>query len=283
MSFIFSSVSTRTTCILLGGASFYNVNLVKLVHESDRFLFPSTFQQSSIRFSCATSKSVWVDLMTSMYFSGSVNDASLGTCNWNLVSIWWRKMKFHWIGQKSSELLRHLLILQVETLPYRHEILRWDSLSKRWIPVSEWVLGIRSLFLMFLLNHLPQEIQIIHLFWVIKTSFAFSLLGYISQFFKISNQNIFLPNSPPPAIKAHPKKDSWQHLLSKLMNSCFVSLEVWEISNYCAKWNNGSFEWFPKSSFILRFPVCQEVLDISQTATAFHGIWPPLFIQSRLQ
>ena len=58
--------------------------------------------------------------------------------------------------------LRHLLFLQVETLPSRHEILRWDSLSLRWIRVSEWVLGIRSLFQIFLLNHLPQKK--IHLF-----------------------------------------------------------------------------------------------------------------------
>ena len=34
-----------------------------------------------------------------------------------------------------------------------------EILSLRWIPVSEWVLGIRSLFLIFLLNHLPKEIQ----------------------------------------------------------------------------------------------------------------------------
>ena len=42
-------------------------------------------------------------------------------------------------------------------------------------------------------------------------------------------------------------------------------------------------ERFTKSSFILRFPVCQEVLVISQRATAFHRILPPLIIRSRLQ
>ena len=30
-----------------------------------------------------------------------------------------------------------------------------------WIPVSEWVLGIRNPFLVILLNHLPQEIHIL--------------------------------------------------------------------------------------------------------------------------
>ena len=66
------------------------------------------------------------------------------------------------------------LILQVETLPYRREILRWDSLSSRWIPVSEWVLGIRSVFLIILLNHLPQEIQI--LFFRIQSSGIYFLM-----------------------------------------------------------------------------------------------------------
>ena len=41
-----------------GGFSFNKVNLVKPLHESDKFLFESTFQQSSIRFSCNTSRSV---------------------------------------------------------------------------------------------------------------------------------------------------------------------------------------------------------------------------------
>ena len=39
-----------------GGVSFNYVNLVKPVHESDRFRFPSPFQWSAIRFSCATSR-----------------------------------------------------------------------------------------------------------------------------------------------------------------------------------------------------------------------------------
>ena len=43
-----------------GGVSFNKVNLVKPVHESDRFLSPSTFQLSSIRFLVLHPKSVWV-------------------------------------------------------------------------------------------------------------------------------------------------------------------------------------------------------------------------------
>ena len=66
-------------------------------------------------------------------------------------------------GEVFLSFLRHLLFLQVETIPYHSEILRWDPLSSRCVPVLEWVLGNRSLFLMMLLNHLPQEIQILRL------------------------------------------------------------------------------------------------------------------------
>ena len=69
-------------------------------------------------------------------------------------------------------------------------------------------LGIPSLFLMILLNHLPQEIHIIHLFGVIRTSFAFSLLGYISDasyFFNFSISAMRICSSQiPSANKACP-------------------------------------------------------------------------------
>ena len=163
MSSGFLAVSPPDRMYPFGGVSFSNVNLVKPVHESDRFRFPSTFQWSSTRFSCATSKSVWVDLITSMYFRGIGNDSSWSTKNWTLGSIWWRWMKSPWIDQKSFRASASSFVSSGSTFPYRHEILRWDSLSLRWVPVSERVLGIRSLFMIMLLNHLPQEIQILRL------------------------------------------------------------------------------------------------------------------------
>ena len=106
----------------------------------------------------------------------SFNSVNLGNKEWffSRHASWTSWFNMMTINEILSELLRepqnhywflrHLLLLQVETLPYRHEILRWDSLSLRWSPVSERVLGIRSLFLVILLNHLPQEIPILHLF-----------------------------------------------------------------------------------------------------------------------
>ena len=87
-------------------------------------------------------------------------------------------------------------------------------------------------------------------FWIIRTSFAFSLLGYVSD---ASNFPILQSQrSKYPLPKFSPRK---RHVP----------------------------EGFSKSSFILKFPVCQEVLVISQIATAFHRIRLPLIIRSRLQ
>ena len=74
--------------------------------------------------------------------------------------------------------------------------------------VSEWVPGIRSLFQTILLNHLPQEIQILHFF---------ELSGLLSHsvFWDISDaSNSRIPQlqqseyllSKFPAINAYPRK-----------------------------------------------------------------------------
>ena len=55
-----------------------------------------------------------------------------------------------------------------------------------------------------------------------------------------------------------------------LMNSCFVSFGVWEVSHQCAKQFHWSFEWFPRSSFIAHLP----------HNNGISWIWLPLFIQA---
>ena len=47
--------------------------------ESDKRLLESTFQWSSIRYYCMMSRSVWVDLVTTVYFSGIGNVSSYST------------------------------------------------------------------------------------------------------------------------------------------------------------------------------------------------------------
>ena len=149
-----------------------------------------------------------------------------------------------------SSFLRHLLFLQVETLPFRLEFLRWDSLSLRYSVASEWgPWNSQSLpdnsaeSSAFRNTNSPSH-------WVIKTSFVFSLLGYMSDASNFSNSSISAIRISSSQIPSRT-----EHVL----------------------------EGFPKSSFILRFPVCEEVLVISQIAIVFYRIRPPLIIRSRLQ
>ena len=56
--------------------------------------------------------------------------------------------------------------------------------------------------------------------------------------------------------------------------------EFGKMFNHCSKRNHWTFEWLPESPFIWSFHICQEVLDISQIAIAFHRISRPFFIQA---
>ena len=74
-----------------------------------------------------------------------------------------------------------------------------------------------------------------------------------------------------------------QTVLAKLVKPCLVSCRNRMIFNHCPKRNHWPFECFSESPFIKSFPICQEVLDISQIAKACHRIKPPFFVQTRLQ
>ena len=95
------------------------------------------------------------------------------------------------------EFLRHLLSVQVETLPYHREILRWDSLSLRSTAAKEWILGICSSSLLIFAEPSATGKMNSPFFWDIRTSFVFSRLGYISDASNFSNSS-----SISPAIKA---------------------------------------------------------------------------------
>ena len=86
----------------------------------------------------------------------------------------------------------------------------WDSPLVRWIPVSEWVLGIRCLSLIMLLNHLQSGNTNSPSLWILRTSFAFSLLGFFSDACNFSNSTISavrISSSPIlPSNKACPGK-----------------------------------------------------------------------------
>ena len=65
--------------------------------------------------------------------------------------------------------------------------------------------------------------------------------------------------------------DSWLVLRSKRV-----------ILNQWTKWSHRSCKWLPRTSFMARLPIRQEILNVSQIGVAFHGTCPPTFIQTCL-
>ena len=133
---------------------------------------------------------------------------------------------------------RHLLlVLPVETLPNRLEVLRWDLRSLRFFPAWEWVLGIRGLFLTILLYHLllgEYELTIFlsdqYLFRV-DSSMINLWCVQLFEFFQIRKQNILSKFSPRSmhTQERFPVKLSCQ-IMKSLIISCWnqmISKSSW--------------------------------------------------------
>ena len=105
-------------------------------------------------FSCNTSRHVCVVLLTSLYFNG-IGMILLSAHRHGLEV---RRDDDKWsllpLTRSRYGLQRHLLVLSVEDLPVRLEVLHWDLRSPQVVPALEWVLWIRGLFLTILLYHL---------------------------------------------------------------------------------------------------------------------------------
>ena len=114
---IFVSLPPDHICPL-GRNSFKDANLVKPVHESNRFLFPSSFQQSSIRFVCCNVQIGlrWPDEINFLQWNWEWHEKlnswfNMTTIKWNLLN-------------RPEVFPRHLLFLQVESL---HVALRFSA------------------------------------------------------------------------------------------------------------------------------------------------------------
>ena len=175
---------------------------------------------------------------------------------------------------------RHLWFLSVESISVHHEVLCWNLRSLRLVPALEWILGIRSVFLTILVHHLQMGTWIQQLFvsrWFVEDKYLThptfpNLPGLLSKYLLSK----FLPRS------AH-SQERFLFVLSCQIDEFLPDLS-WSrmIFNHCSKSYDRPFEWFSKSSFIGRLPIGQEVLDVSQTAMAFHRVRPPPFIWSWL-
>ena len=102
-------------------------------------------------------------------------------------------------------------------------------------------------------------------FFGVLTSFALSLRAWISEASKFSSSCL------------RPKC-----LLSKFLQHTMHTQGIFHVK--LSYHIDGALAGLsPKSPFIQCFPICSEVLDISQVTATFHRICPPFFIQARLQ
>ena len=167
-----------------------------------------------MRFSCLTSKFVWVVLDTSMCFSGVGNDSSLGDQSLTLGSTWWRNMKFPDMDQKSfiaspasgsdpSDSPRKSTWPSLWIGRCRTKVDALSSWSPPEVLIRPSVIG-KILFSFFGTHHLFH----IDSFWV-----DFRCVHRL-QLLKVCNQCVTLPSSP--RVQSVSEEQSRQDFLSKI-------------------------------------------------------------------
>ena len=181
----FESLHLDRTCPW-GGFSFNMVNFVNPVHESDKFPFSSTVHKSSMRFSCMTSRFVWVHLVTSVYLF-----------QWNRECLFLRHVE---LNSRFSMMTINEVTLNWPKVIVGFSVIFWFCWSRlfrfplksstemstphsMFPPWMEWVLRIRSLFQTISLHHLQMGKWIILPFvravrlshWLVAEKICFSI------------------------------------------------------------------------------------------------------------
>ena len=235
-----------------GGFSYSGVNFVNPVRESDKLRSTSTFQESSVRLPCNTSKFVCVVLVTSTYFSGSGNVPSFGTWSWTRGSTWWRQVKCPSVDQKSLRTSASSFLSSTgwdfSTFP---EGLLWDLHSLEVGPALERILELHSLsFRQFLLFHLRLGICFYHfLALLFPLHWAFGHGFLIRPNFPAPQclQPIYILTKFPSANNAYPRSIPFKTFLTKLVEPWLVLRGNRMIFNHCVKRNDQAFNLFLKS------------------------------------
>ena len=103
---------------------------------------------------------------------------------------------------------------------------------------------------------------------------------HLFQLLKIRDKYVSFPDSP--RVQYIAMEDSKEHFLSKLDGFVTDLLEILDdiLPKNQMEW---SVPWMVHQNVVLCLPVRQAILNISQLAVTFHGICPPIFIQTWLQ
>ena len=108
----------------------------------------------------------------------------------------------------------------------------------------------------------------------VDTSCALSLRAWSSDASIFCNSSMSATNMSPA------EENIWKDFPAELMQSRQVFRRNRVMFDHCSKRYNWSAEVFSEPPFIWCLPIRQKILNISQIAATFHGIRPPVFIQT---
>ena len=224
-----------------GGFSFNTVNFVNPFPESVKLRSTSTFQQSSVRFSCNTSRFLCEVLVTSK-------------------------------AKSPFGFQRHPLFLSVETSPSFLEVLPWDLHSLQVVPALEWILGFRSLFQTMLLFQLRLGIYNFHIFSALWLPLQWAFVhGFLMrpnfQLLNVCNTNISFPHS---SCDQH-ISDEYFHektFLSSWWSFDWSLAEIRWYSTIAPNGITGQFKWFSEAPVTIQVKLSFQIdgfgTDLSQ-------------------
>ena len=222
--------------------------------------------------------------ITSMYFSGIGNVSAFGTwlnSRFTVMTIDEVTLNRPEVFPGFSVIFWFSRLRPVQpALKFSTEIFTPYRLFPPWSGFSEFVVSSEQISCTichweFLKMSTPFVASTLLLHWVFEDGFL------TRPFLNVCDLRLSFPNSPRDE-RISEEYSRW-NFLSKLVKSGLVSCRNRTILKHCSKRNVWTFRWFSESLFIRSFPICQEVLNISQIATAFHRVRPPCFFQAWLQ
>ena len=234
----------------------------------------STFQQSLIRFSCNTSRLVCVVQVTSIYFSAIVNDFC-GMYMWSWGWTWWRRMKSPPLDQKSFRASASSFVsVGRDLFDYPWNSSLRTSLMTRFIPnwsrFKDFMISSKQ----FCCSSCNWEDVHPSAKWILLFRWSFEhglLTRLIFPSSSTSATKISLPDSPPQPMhfrRLHLVRLSYQHLVEPWLVSFRNGGYSIIVPIGCIGPPNGSLNRLSQRG--LR--ICQEILNVSKTTTAFHRI-----------
>ena len=207
-----------------------------------------------MRFSCLTSQFVWVVLVNVFQWNREWFEVWLGVQRdggtWSFPTWTRSRLLLHRHLEMSREVVEEtLLILQESPRDPLLELV--DAVSKWMFSVPYLLQGFDSSVCDWK-NKFSLSVKY-HLFRIESFRVDFRCVHRLQLLTRSATSTS--PFQIPPAYNVYPRNNPGKTFFPIWMDSGLV-LRIWRVTlNQWTKWNNRSFEWLPKTSFIGRLPI----------------------------